>query len=60
MVGLSGGVMQNLTLAVELPRALRERGLTPLVHTEVPPNDACVSLGQAVYGRRLLLNRRGG
>ncbi len=57
-VGLSGGVMQNLTLAVELPKALRERGLTPLSHAEVPPNDACVSLGQAVYGRRLLLNRR--
>lgn len=53
-VGLSGGVMQNLTLAVELPRALWERGLEPLVHTQVPPNDACISLGQAVYGRRLL------
>ncbi len=57
VVGLSGGVMQNLTLAVELPEALRQRGLTPLSHVDVPPNDACVSLGQAVYGRRLLLNR---
>ena len=57
-VALSGGVMQNMTMAVELPRALVERGLVPLAHTAVPPNDACVSLGQAAWGRRLLLNRR--
>ncbi|MBN2140140.1 MAG: carbamoyltransferase HypF [Desulfovibrionaceae bacterium] len=52
--GLSGGVMQNLTMAVELPGALRQRGLEVLVHTELPPNDACVSLGQAAWGRRVL------
>ncbi len=53
-VALSGGVMQNLTLARELPQALAGRGLVPLVHTQVPPNDGCISLGQAVYGQRLL------
>ncbi len=52
---LSGGVMQNLTLAAELPAALRARGLTPLVHRLVPPGDACISLGQAAWGRRRLL-----
>ncbi|MEF2231633.1 MAG: carbamoyltransferase HypF, partial [Pseudodesulfovibrio sp.] len=46
-VALSGGVMQNLTIASELPRALECAGLVPLVHTLVPPNDACISLGQA-------------
>ena len=54
-VALSGGVMQNLTLAVELPEALRMHGLTPLVHNLVPPNDACISLGQAAWGRQKLL-----
>ena len=42
--------MQNLTLAMELPEALKARGLSPLVHTLVPPNDACISLGQAAWG----------
>jgi hydrogenase maturation protein HypF len=55
VVALSGGVMQNLTLAEELPRALRRRGLTPLTHRLLPPGDACISLGQAAWGRRVLL-----
>ena len=58
VVALSGGVMQNLTFAVELPRAIAERGLTPLTHKVLPPNDACVSLGQAAYGLRLLNLRK--
>ncbi len=53
-IGLSGGVMQNLTIAVELPALLKSRGLTPLVHRHLPPNDGCISLGQAVYGQQLL------
>lgn len=53
-VALSGGVMHNLTVSVELPRALVSRGLTPLVHTLLPPGDACISLGQAVWARLLL------
>ncbi|WP_285907997.1 carbamoyltransferase HypF [Pseudodesulfovibrio pelocollis] len=51
-VALSGGVMQNLTLAAELPRALEQVGLIPLVHRHLPPNDGCISLGQAVWGQR--------
>ena len=50
-VGLSGGVMQNRTLSMELPPLLEQRGLTVLVHKHLPPNDGCISLGQAVYGR---------
>ena len=54
-VGLSGGVMQNATLSTLLPQALSLRGLTPLVHTHLPPNDACISLGQAMFGRIQLI-----
>ncbi len=59
VVGLSGGVMQNRTMSIELPRALRERGLAPLVHTQLPPNDGCISLGQAAWGRRMLMRGLG-
>ncbi|WP_031386376.1 carbamoyltransferase HypF [Desulfonatronum thiodismutans] len=52
-VGLSGGVMQNATLSTLLPQALSRRGLTPLTHAHLPPNDACISLGQAIYGKIL-------
>lgn len=54
-VGLSGGVMQNATLAAELPRLLRQMGLNPLVHSKLPPNDGCISFGQAYYGRQKIL-----
>ena len=53
-VALSGGVMQNLTLATELPRRLLQHGLTVLIHRQLPPNDACISLGQAAYGQTAL------
>jgi hydrogenase maturation protein HypF len=52
-VGLSGGVMQNRTIAIELPRELYRYGLNVLVHRQLPPNDGCISLGQAVYGQRM-------
>ncbi len=57
-VALSGGVMQNLTIASELPLALQGAGLMPLVHSLVPPNDSCISLGQAAWGQRKLLLER--
>lgn len=53
-VGLSGGVMQNRTLSLELPAALAARNLAVLIHTELPSNDACISLGQVAYGMLLL------
>lgn len=53
VVALSGGVMQNRTLAAELPLALEAVGLTPLSHRLVPPNDACISLGQASFGKHI-------
>ena len=53
-VALSGGVMQNLTFARRLPDLLKERGLQVLTHRCLPPNDACIALGQAAYGRLAL------
>jgi len=47
-VVLSGGVMQNARLVSLLLSGLREAGLEPHIHREVPPNDGGLSLGQAV------------
>lgn len=52
-VGLSGGVLQNVSLLLLLKEHLRERGLIPLTHRALPPNDGCISHGQAVYAARL-------
>lgn len=52
-VALSGGVFQNVYLSTGLPRVLRDAQWTVLVHKQVPPNDACISLGQAHIGRCL-------
>lgn len=54
-VGLSGGCFQNATLTTQLARALKERGLTPLLHKQLPPNDACLSFGQVAWCRLSLL-----
>jgi len=47
-VALSGGVFQNVRLTKRTVALLEEAGFTVLVHTLVPPNDGCISLGQAV------------
>ena len=46
-VALSGGVFQNAYLSRHLEDALRRTGLEVFVHTRLPANDACISLGQA-------------
>lgn len=57
-VGLSGGVMQNPSLHAALPKALAAHGLQALLHKDLPPNDACISFGQAAFGRAFLLRNR--
>ncbi len=49
-VALSGGVFQNRVILEGLSHALVEYGLVVLRHREVPPNDGCISLGQAHVG----------
>jgi hydrogenase maturation protein HypF len=47
-IALSGGVFQNVTLLERATRLLQEAGFTIYTHRLVPPNDACISLGQAI------------
>jgi hydrogenase maturation protein HypF len=47
-VAISGGVWQNMRLMNLTLPALEAEGFMPLIHTQLPPNDGCVSLGQAV------------
>lgn len=47
-VALGGGVLQNRTVALELPRALENLGLTPLIPKELPPGDGAISYGQLI------------
>ncbi len=53
-VALSGGVFQNAYIGTGLLNLLRKAGWDVLVHEKVPPNDACISLGQAYIGRCVL------
>ena len=47
-VALSGGVFQNRLLLQRTVRLLTDDDFEPLVHTALPANDGCISLGQAV------------
>jgi hydrogenase maturation protein HypF len=47
-VCLSGGSYQNALLLERTIAGLEKAGLRPLVHRRVPPNDECISYGQAV------------
>jgi hydrogenase maturation protein HypF len=49
-IALSGGVFQNVTLLGRTKLLLQEAGFAVYTHHLVPPNDACISLGQAVVG----------
>jgi hydrogenase maturation protein HypF len=46
-VVLSGGVLQNRTLATGIAAALARAGVERFQNAEVPPNDGGISLGQA-------------
>jgi hydrogenase maturation protein HypF len=45
---LSGGVWQNLFLIEKTLVLLRNNGYQPIIHHKLPPNDGCVSFGQAM------------
>jgi hydrogenase maturation protein HypF len=50
---LSGGVFQNALLLDKVGDFLSGAGFTVYAHHKVPPNDGCISLGQAYYGLNL-------
>jgi hydrogenase maturation protein HypF len=47
-VALSGGVWQNQFLLNNTLKLLESEDLKPLIHHLTPPNDECISLGQAI------------
>jgi hydrogenase maturation protein HypF len=51
---LSGGVWQNRRLTATTCHMLRKKGITPLIHRILPPNDECVSVGQALVAASAL------
>jgi len=48
VVALTGGVMMNRILHDRLAGRLKALGAEVAVHRAIPPNDACIALGQAV------------
>ena len=46
-VALSGGVFNNRFMATHLPPLLQSKGFQVLTHHHLPPNDGCISYGQA-------------
>jgi len=47
-VALSGGVFQNVYLLTHLKKRLAQLGFQVYTHSQIPPNDGGLSLGQAV------------
>jgi hydrogenase maturation protein HypF len=52
-VFLSGGVFQNPLLLEKAWDILAENGFRVYIHKKIPPNDGCISLGQAYYALHL-------
>ena len=48
LVALSGGVFMNRYVVEEATRSLGEAGFTVALNANLPPNDGCISYGQAV------------
>ena len=58
LVALSGGVFQNALIHTRLLNRLRNLGFEVLVHRLLPPNDACISLGQVAVAAAVSQSRQ--
>jgi hydrogenase maturation protein HypF len=58
-IALSGGVFQNAYLSSHLESRLRELDFEVYSHQELPPNDACIALGQAFVAGHWWQGRQG-
>jgi hydrogenase maturation protein HypF len=56
---LSGGVFQNLNLHQQLKADLENLLFSVYSHEQVPSNDGCISLGQAIAGRAMWERQKG-
>jgi hydrogenase maturation protein HypF len=55
-VALSGGVWQNRFLFERALVRLENAGFAPLIHHQLPTNDGCICLGQAVVAASSITN----
>ncbi|MDG6225263.1 MAG: carbamoyltransferase HypF [Candidatus Thermoplasmatota archaeon] len=53
-IGISGGVAYDLPIVRSFVSSVRDRGRVPVLHSNVPPGDGGISVGQAEIGGLLL------
>ena len=49
-IGLSGGVAYDIPMVKAFVGSVKSRGLVPVLHSNVPPGDGGISVGQAAIG----------